>query len=196
MLKVLKKSTGLAELIAGAADQRESAKEALYKIYYGYLMAVMMRYTRNSSDSEELVNDSFIRIFSNLLKFTPPERSADLEKAFKGWMVKISCRIAIDFLRKGKLLTADDELQDDAHPLVNPDVMPHLNAQDILKLINILPDTQRLIFNMYEIEGFSHEEISRTLNIQENISRVYLARAKQKLRLLYQKSTVDSNGTY
>ncbi|TCC96701.1 RNA polymerase sigma factor [Pedobacter hiemivivus] len=196
MLKVLKKSTGLAELIAAAKDQKESAKEALYKFYYGYLMAVIMRYTRNSNDSEELVNDSFIRIFQNLSKFCPPTQSADLEKAFMGWIVKISCRIAIDFLRKGKLLTVDEELYDDVHPLINPDVMPHLNAQDILKMINNLPETQRLIFNMYEIEGFSHEEISRTLNVQENISRVYLGRAKQKLRLLYQKSTVDSDGTY
>lgn len=196
MLKVFRKSTGLVELIAAAADQKESAKETLYKFYYGYLMAVIRRYTRNSNDSEELVNDSFIKIFQNLSKFSPPEKSADLEKAFKAWMVKVSCRIAIDFLRKGKLLTVDEELQEDAHPLVNPEIMPHLNAQDILKLINILPETQRLIFNMYEIEGFSHEEISRTLNIQENISRVYLGRAKQKLRLLYQKSTVDSNGTY
>lgn len=196
MLKVLKKPPGLAELIAGAADQKESSKEMLYKSYYGYLMAVIMRYTRNSSDSEELVNDSFIKIFQSLSKFSLPENAAEQEKALKGWMAKISCRTAIDFLRRGKLQICDEELQEEAHPLTYPDAITQLNVQDILKLINVLPETQRLIFNLYEIEGFSHEEISKVLNIQENICRVYLTRAKQKLRLLYQKSTIDSNGTY
>lgn len=196
MLKVLKKSTGLAELIAGAVNQKESSKEVLYKSYYGYLMAVVKRYTRDSYDSEELVNDSFIKIFQNLSKFMLPELSEQHEKAFKGWIAKISCRIAIDFLRRKKLLVDDQELDESAHPVIYPSATVQLNVQDILRLVNMLPETQRVIFNLYEIEGFSHEEISKVLNIQENICRVYLTRAKQKLRTLYQKSTIDSNGTY
>lgn len=168
----------------------------MYKTYYGYLMAVVMRYINNRNDSEELVNDTFIKIFLHISQFHMPDEPQEIEKAFKGWISRIASRNSIDYLRKKKLITEDfDGVPDTKHPLIYSQALDQLHVQDILNLLNTLPESQRIIFNMYEIEGFSHEEIAAFLNIPENICRVYLGRAKQKLRKLYHKTLIAADGT-
>lgn len=160
-------------------------REALYKRYYGYIKGVVVRYTADYHVTEELVNDSFLKIFSNLAFFNPPEQVADVQRSFKSWMAKIASRTAIDFLRTKKPGFAEVE---DTH-LVNHSYRqtPGSEVSEIMRLLNELPEVQKTVFNLYEIEGFSHEEISRLLGINENVSRVYLSRAKEKLKKLYTK---------
>lgn len=155
-------------------------------------MGIILRYVSNSYDGEELVNDCFIKIFKNIEGFQPPGNSADLNKTFKGWIVKIASRTAIDKLRTLKNQSYVDDLSEAEHPATHVSVASNLHVQDILKLLNNLPDNQRLVFNLYEIEGFAHEEISKMMNIPESSSRVYLTRAKNKLRTLYLKTLVNS----
>jgi RNA polymerase sigma factor (sigma-70 family) len=195
MLRPMKSNFGLAEILSGFSKNSNSSKEKIYKMFYGYVMAVIVRYTSNIHDSEELVNDSFIKIFRYIESFKPPERAEELEKAFKGWMAKIASRIAIDFIKKPRIDISESEFTDLHHPLTFPEEMLKLNVTDLMNLLNHLPEIQRLIFNLYEIEGFSHQEISKMLNIKENICRVYLNRAKLKLRTLYQIN-MEPNGTY
>jgi len=71
-------------------------------------------------------------------------------------------------------------------PDESPNIVTQLSAQDILKLLNLLPDIHRMVFSLYEIEGYSHQEIAGLLKIPENTSRVYLTRAKKRLRELFQ----------
>ncbi|MNV86643.1 RNA polymerase sigma factor [compost metagenome] len=85
-----------------------------------------------------------------------------------------------------------DDIEEVQQPLTELNAISQLNVQDIMKLLGQLPETHKLIFNMYEIEGFSHDEISKMLNIPESSSRVYLTRAKNKLRMLYSKSLISS----
>lgn len=182
----------LEDLIAGCLRNDNKSKEMVYKSFYGYLMGVILRYTNDRNDSEELVNDSFIKIFKSIAQFTCPKEDTELQKAFKGWIAKISSRTAIDFLRSKKTYLYVDDIVEEQQPLTTVNVITHLNVQDILKLLDALPETHRLVFNMYEIEGFSHDEISKMLNIPESSSRVYLTRAKNKLRDLYSKTLINS----
>jgi RNA polymerase sigma factor (sigma-70 family) len=182
----------LEDAITGCQQNKNKAKEMIYKSFYGYLMGVIMRYVNNRNDAEELVNDCFVKIFKNIVTFTSPENPDELQKAFKGWIGKISSRTAIDFLRTKKTKIYVDDLEDYQHPITEVNVTSTLHVQDILNLLNALPDTQRIIFNMYEIEGFSHEEIAQTLDISDSSSRVYLTRAKSKLRTLYSNSLIQS----
>lgn len=195
MLRLMKTNSGLAEILAGFSKNSNSSKEKIYKLFYGYVMAVIVRYISNIHDSEELVNDSFIKIFRYIENFKPPEKPAELEKAFKGWIAKIASRIAIDFIKKPRIDISENEFTDLHHPVTFPEEMLKINVADLMNLLNRLPEIQRLIFNLYEIEGFSHQEISKMLNIKENISRVYLTRAKLRLRTLYQIN-MEPNGTY
>lgn len=157
----------------------------IYKSFYGYLIAVILRYVKERADAEELVNDSFIKIFKNLHTFRHPQDANQVQNAFKAWSAKISSRTAIDHLRSRKTYLNVDDIPEDQHLATREIAVSQLNVQDIMKLLNALPDTHRIVFNMYEIEGFSHDEIAKTLDIPVSSSRVYLTRAKNKLRELY-----------
>lgn len=180
------------EALKGCLQNKTKSKEMIYKSFYGYLMGVVFRYVNDRNDAEELVNDCFIKIFKNIATFTFPENPDELQKAFKGWIAKISSRTAIDFLRTKKTKMYVDDIDEHQHPVTEVNVISKLNVQDILSLLDALPETQRIIFNMYEIEGFSHDEISKMLGISGSSSRVYLTRAKDKLRTLYSKSLIQS----
>ncbi|WP_316816740.1 RNA polymerase sigma factor [Pedobacter nyackensis] len=164
----------------------------IYKSFYGYLMGVTLRYVNDRNDAEELVNDSFVKIFKSISQFNAPKYSDQIQKAFKGWIARISSRTAIDFLRSQRTFLYVDDIAEEQQPLTELNAISQLNVQDIMKLLGKLPETHKLIFNMYEIEGFSHEEISKMLTIPESSCRVYLTRAKNKLRELYKSSLMSS----
>lgn len=163
----------------------ERGKEFIYKKYYGYVIAVVMRYVKNEYDAEELVNETFIKAFKNLSKFNKVGEGEVLEKSFRGWLARIAANLSIDLLRSQKNMVAlDDVGEHDVKPVMI-NATDKLYAEDILKLLEGLPEIQRVIFNLYEVEGYAHEEIGKLLNIPDSTSRTYLTRAKQKLRKLY-----------
>lgn len=184
------------DAIAGCLRNDNKSKEMVYKSFYGYLMGVTLRYVSDRNDAEELVNDSFIKIFKSIGQFNSPFNSAkygdQLQPAFKAWIARISSRTAIDFLRSKRTFLYIDDILEEQQPLIELSSVSRLNTQDIMRLLNELPETHKLIFNMYEIEGFSHEEISKMINISESSSRVYLTRAKDRLRTLYKNSLINS----
>ena len=192
--RVIKKILSFKAILKGCIKNKDSCKELMYKSFYGYLMAITLRYTKNTFDSEELVNDSFIKIFKHLSTFKIPENPDHLQQAFKGWIAQIASRTAIDRLRTSKAHLYVEEVTELNHPLTQVSTASQLHVEDILKLLNQLPEMHRLVFNLYEIEGFSHEEISKMLHLPVSSSRVYLTRAKNKLRTLYSYDMVNCNG--
>ncbi len=179
----------LEHIINGCLNDKVQQKEALYKSYYGYIKGVVLRYVQDYHTVEELVNDSFIKIFSNLDTFHGKNNAADLCLSFKSWVAKIASRTAIDWLRRKKISFGHEEIQDHHGPrcLTNPPD-GHSDGREIRRLLEYLPQMQRTIFNLYEIEGYSHEEIAGLLAIPVNVCRVYLSRAKTKLKALYVKN--------
>lgn len=165
----------------------ERCQAFIYKKYYGYLMAVALRYVKEEMEAEDIVNEAFVKVFRKLHAFSSAEDEDILEKTFKGWMARITVNTAIDKLRSKRDTLALEDISEQ-------DMVPHavsisttLEENDILKLLYELPEIQRTIFNLYEIEGFSHDEIGRELNIPESTSRTYLTRAKSRLRKLYEQ---------
>lgn len=159
--------------------------QAVYKHYYGYVKSVVVRYVNNTADVEELINDNFIKVFNKLHTFRFPEDETLLPNAFKAWLSRISSHTAIDFLRLSKRKQNLEELTDETEITDEVTVLEKINGNEILQLLNELPELQRVIFNLFEIEGFSHKEIAAELCIPEKHSRVYLARSKSRLRTLY-----------
>ncbi|TCD25093.1 RNA polymerase sigma factor [Pedobacter psychrodurus] len=189
---MIKKILSFEEILKGCVKNDNGCKEMMYKSFYGYLMGIILRYTKNPSDSEELVNDSFIKIFKHVGGFKAPKNPEELQRSFKGWIAQIASRTAIDKIRSTKVQFYVDDLAESEHPVTQVSIASELHVNDILNLLNHLPDTQRLVFNLYEIEGFAHDEISKMLNIPESSSRVYLTRSKNKLRTLYLNTMVNS----
>jgi RNA polymerase sigma-70 factor (ECF subfamily) len=180
-----KKLTSLHDALERCLRDREDGKAFVYKKYYGYLMAIIIRYVKQDVDAEELVNESFVRIFRKLESFNRDIEDENLEKSFRAWIGRIAANISIDFLRsKKQFYSVEDMGEGDMHtPAVQLD--SRLEVNEIMRLLDQLPEIQKTIFNLYEIEGYSHDEIAQMLNIPDSTSRTYLTRAKQKLRKLY-----------
>ena len=161
-------------------------QELLYKQFYGYAMGIGLRYCPNRDDALEVINDAFIKAFNSMGNY-------DIAKPFKAWLRTIVVNTAIDRRRKDLKLQLNIEL-DNAGPIIgHASAIDNLNAQDILNLMKELPAIQLTIFNLYEIDGYSHEEIGQMLAIPVSSSRVYLSRAKEKLRALI-KSEAQNHG--
>jgi RNA polymerase sigma factor (sigma-70 family) len=169
------------------ADER--LKERIYKHYWGYLMGVSLRYIPNRDIAKEVVNDSFMKAFNHMEAFVCDDES-NFNKVFKAWLAKIAVRTALNEIRKRKSMFYYEELSDEHEKSYNQNFDDSLNVADIMDLLNKLLPMHKTVFNLYEIEGFNHEEIADILDIPASSSRVYLTRAKEKLRSLYLRSVV------
>lgn len=166
-----------------AGDGRH--QEMLYKRFYGYAMGIGLRYQLNRDDALEVVNDAFIKTFNALGSF---KEGGD----FKAWFRKIVVNTALDSKRKNLKYSNDVELEDFSQQTTYPSVIDKLSAADIMEMMKTLPHTQHTIFNLYEIDGYSHKEIGKMLNMPESSSRTYLTRAKQTLQKLITKEVIQS----
>jgi RNA polymerase sigma-70 factor (ECF subfamily) len=163
------------EIISQCKKGNLKYQEPLYKRFYGFAMGISLRYSLNRDDALEVVNDAFIKVFKAIDNY-------DDDKPFKAWLRSIIVNTAIDRRRKEIKYQLNVEL-DNATPLfAMGNAIEHLNMQDILHLMKALPPIQMTIFNLYEIDGYSHDEIAVILKIPVSSSRVYLSRAKEKLR--------------
>jgi len=161
-------------------------QELLYKHFYGYAMGIGMRYCLNRDDSLEVVNDAFIKVFNAIKKYNN-------DRPFKAWLRTIIVNTAIDRRRKEMKYSLNVEFESVAPIISNANAIESLGVQDILNLMKELPPIQITIFNLYEIDGYSHDEIAQLLTIPASSSRVYLSRAKEKLRTLL-KSEEENHG--
>jgi len=170
------------ELISQCKKGSLKYQEQLYKKFYGYAMGISLRYSLYRDDAMEVVNDAFIKVFNSI-------KSYDDTKSFKAWLRTIVVNTAIDRRRKEMKFQLNIEL-DNAIPISqHSGVLENLNARDIIALMQTLPALQLTIFNLYEIDGYNHDEIADMLDIPASSSRVYLSRAKEKLRKLIKTET-------
>ena len=167
------------EIIKQCYLMDRKAQEKLYKGYYNYAMSIALRYSESKEDSVEVLNDSFLKVFTKIQQF-------NLGENFKSWIRKIIINTSIDKYRvsKKKFNTSFDHDSEISHISINENLLDNLIADDIIKVIQNLPGVYRITFNLYEIEGYSHTEIGKMLNINESKSRTNLSRAKKKLRIL------------
>lgn len=155
-------------------------QEMLYKLFYGYAMGISLRYSINRDDALEVTNDAFIKVFNNI-------NSYNNTKPFKAWLRTVIINTAIDRRRKDLKHQHHANLEDAASISHQATAVENLNARDILKIMEQLPPVQVTVFNLYEIDGYSHDEIAQMLSLSASSSRVYLTRAKEKLRSIINK---------
>lgn len=152
-------------------------------------MGVAIRYIANRDSAREVVNDSFMKAFKHLEAFVCDDEE-NFGRVFKAWLAKITVRTALNEIRKNKSSLYHEELSDEHALAYSEDYYDKLHVEDIMRLLDSLLPMHKTVFNLYEIEGFNHEEIAEVLEIPSSSSRVYLTRAKEKLRSLYHKSMV------
>ncbi len=139
------------------------------------MKVVCKRYLFDQSLAEEVMNQGFYKVFKNLKNFR-------FEGSFEGWIRRIMVRECFTENAKKKKLFLICEDQEEKFLKQVPEVQQSHGVEYIMRLIEALPDGYRMVFNLYEIEGYNHAEISAQLGISESASRSQLARAKQLLR--------------
>lgn len=165
------------ELIDKCRKDDVKAQEMLYKRFYAYAIGISLRYCINRDDALEAVNDAFIKLFKTIKTF-------DDNRLIKPWFRQIVVNSAIDNRRKNLKHAAVLDIEYAEESLVDPNIISKISAEEILGLLKELPEMHRMVFNLYEIDGYTHEEISDILEMPSSSSRVYLSRAKEKLRRL------------
>jgi RNA polymerase sigma-70 factor (ECF subfamily) len=141
------------------------------------MLGVCQRYAHNSGDAEDIVQDAFIKVFEKIHQFKN-------EGSFEGWVRRIVVNTA---LKKYTVIRYDKEvsgyeINDRNESSIEATAYSHLTEKELLGLINNLPDGYRLIFNLYVIEGYQHEEIATMLGIQPGTSRSQLVKARNMLK--------------
>lgn len=175
-------------IINGCIKGEKKCQELLYKQYYAYGMSICLRYAHNRDEAAEILNDSFLKVFANLEKYKA-------ELVFKSWFRRIIINTSIDYYRKySKHYNHLDEEVIDSE-MLDVGLIADLEIDDLMKILNELPENYKLTFNLYEIEGYSHLEISKMLGIAEGTSRSNLTRARNILRrafsIYYNKNYVE-----
>ena len=163
------------ELIQGCIREHKASQKALFERYAGKMMTVCLRYARHRLEAEDILQEGFIKVFDNLARF-------EFRGSFEGWVRRIMINTALKNYNKSSFQKERIGLQDYQHGSADPAVWGHLSEEEIMKLVQSLPDGYRAVFNLYAIEGFSHKEIAEMLEIGESTSRSQLVKARKMLQ--------------
>lgn len=158
------------KLIRGCKKNNLKSQSDLYNLYKDTLYMSCLKYCSDTSEAQDNLHDSFMEIFKNIKKYNG-------NGSFEGWMKRITINKAINKYKKKKPVYIDiknDILEDTS---IEEDKL-NLDLDTILNCIQQLPNQYRLVFNLYELDDYSHKEIANLLSISENTSKSNLHRAK------------------
>lgn len=163
----------LDQLIEDCKKDKPKAQENLYKRYASTLFSVALKYSRNYTEAEDNLQDAFLVILNKIGQY-------NYKGSFEGWLKRIVINTALQKYRKqdvfeivneGSIAQVDVEVDED-----------YISLDFLLRIIQELPDRYRLVFNLYAMDGYSHKEIAKMLNISDGTSKSNLARARVILK--------------
>jgi RNA polymerase sigma factor (sigma-70 family) len=175
MIVMMPAENSLNRIWEGCLRNERKQQELLYKVMSPKMMAVCMRYVNDKDEAQDVMQEGFIKIFKNMKNYRG-------EGSLEGWIRRIMVHTAISRFRKLRPIVLTDEITDNQMPAGSGYNENNLEAKELMKMIQQLPDTYRTVFNMYAIEGYSHQEIGRELGMTELVSRTTLHRARTVLK--------------
>jgi RNA polymerase sigma-70 factor (ECF subfamily) len=162
-------------ILQGCLQNKPSAQKELYQKYSSKMLGVCYRYGHNREDAEDMLQEGFIKVFSQIHTF---ENRGSLE----GWIRRITVHTCINVLKKNKKFNESVDLIHATTIQMREDAIPSIiQAKQVIECIRLLPIGYRTVLNLYAIEGFSHREIGEMLDIEESTSRSQYTRAKAML---------------
>jgi RNA polymerase sigma-70 factor (ECF subfamily) len=168
------------KLLAGCCKGKPDAQKALYDQYKVPLFRVCLRYAKDRPEAEDMLQDGFIKIFADIHQYKG-------DGALGGWLRRVMVNVALQHIRKHKKFENTVELDhvSDIHYTAEV-ATSNLQAETLTKMIQELPRGYQTVFNLYVIEGYSHQEIAELLEINVNTSKSQLSKAKATLRTMIQ----------
>jgi RNA polymerase sigma factor (sigma-70 family) len=171
------------DLVQGVLRQSAPHQVALYERYSTPMFRVLLRYARDRSEAEDMLQDGFIRVYRDMNQFRG-------EGALGGWVRRIMVNTALSHLRKQRDFIRDvaDYMPFENQLRTDEDFSARIDAELLMRLLQELPPGYRAVFNLYAIDGFSHEEIAEQLGITVGTSKSQLFKARDFLKKILAKS--------
>ncbi len=175
-------------IIDGCLAGERRSQQQVYGLFYGKMMSVCLRYTKNHDQAKDILQDGFIKVFRNLKNF-------NRDGSFEGWVRRIMVNTAIDHFRRARhsyLLLGEDRSMEEFEDVAaseepEEDVTMDLKPAEVINAMQKLTPAYRTVFNLYVFEEMTHKEIAATLGINIGTSKSNLAKAKNNLKRLLKK---------
>ena len=179
--KIKKTNVTENDIIQGCLIEDKRCQRELFNRYAGKMMTVCLRYARHRMEAEDILQDAFIKVFDTVNRF-------ESKGSFEGWIRRIVVNTALKNASRHSFQKENIGMENVVESSEDPTILSKLSEEEIIRLIQQLPDGYRIVFNLYCIEGFSHKEIGETLKIEESTSRSQLVKARNML----QKKVIDA----
>jgi len=161
------------ELVDGCLREQRKFQELLFRRFSPKMMSVCLRYCQNQEDAEDALMETFVKVFDHIADFGH-------RGSLEGWIRRIAVNTSLNKIRARRLTTS---IEPDMHETeISDDVLDLLETRELMRLIQKLPDGYRMVFNLYAVEGYAHQEIAAMLQIEEVTSRSQLAKARRALQ--------------
>ena len=169
------KSTTEKELITGCQKGIGKAQQAVYEKYAPVMFGLCCRYIKDEMEAEDVMIYGFTKVFQKIDQY-------ESKGSFEGWIRRIMVNEALTYIRRNKNMYLEVEIDKAEQEPDYNEIESHLEAEELLHMINELPIGYRTVFNLYAIEGYSHKEIAEILEINQNTSKSQLSRARNILQ--------------
>ena len=179
------------QLVKACLKNNRKAQELLYERYHALCYGICLRYARNESDADDIFQESLIKVFKSLRQLKEP-------KALYSWIKKTIIRTALNFYQilPHTNVPMSDEVTFDIEGDSSNTLLSKMVVDELVDLINKMPDGYRQVFNMYVIDGYKHREIAEILDISESTSKSQLRDAKQYLKKMLTQVGVTKINAY
>jgi len=167
-------------IIKGCVSGKKDAQEALYKKYSRKMFGLCLRYTKDYSAAEDVLQDGFIKVLTNISSYKE-------KGSFEGWIRRIMINTALERYRKQFQMYSIGDNEEVKGKFEYSNIIEEISAKDLLKLVQELPPAYKIVFNMYAIDGYSHKEIAKELSISIGTSKSNLSRARKILQTKVEK---------
>jgi RNA polymerase sigma factor (sigma-70 family) len=175
--------TNLEDCIRKCSSGESKAQTELYNHFAPKMYGVCLRYSRDTIEAEDNLQEGFVRIFTKIDQY-------GYKGSFEGWIRRIMVNTSLEKFRKNSHLYPVEDLVIYEGNSFAEDAISGISADDLLKIVQKLPPRYRMVFNLYAIEGYSHQEIGKLMNISEGTSKSNLSRA----RVILQKRVIEEFG--
>lgn len=183
-LQIIKLNSELDRSIKLACEGNRQAQKVLYQRFAPKLLSVCRQYIEDIYVAEDLLVSAFLKIFCHLHTY-------DQRGSFDAWIRRITVNECISYIRATKKVRFEHV---DQYLVASDDADSHILTDDIQKMIDHLPDGCKMVFNLYAVEGYKHQEIAEKLQISEGTSKSQLSYARRLLQQWVKQSNMEHHG--
>jgi RNA polymerase sigma factor (sigma-70 family) len=164
----------LEQLIQGCIRNERASQEKLYRLFYPKMMALVRRYIDHEEQAEEVLNNGYLRAFQKIKQY-------NFQGSFEGWIRKIVFHAVADYVKQNAKYSSQIVLIE-KDELIHKDHADKLYYDQLVRLVQSLPDATRTVFNMYVMDGYTHKEIGNIVGISEGTSKWHLSEGRRILK--------------